>query len=89
MKERHDVATYRIASFGLGVLVVVASLTGQGQVVQLSLSALTLRNDVFDRKRLHGKARLAAAILTAAVGTLYNSLFLSSRYSGLRHTQVS
>jgi len=59
-----------------GIFVVVAALTRQCQIVQRSLSTLTLGNDMLDGKWLVGEAQLAMAIFTAAPRSTDNDALL-------------
>src|ERR687886_1398385 len=86
MVERHHITTYRLTSLSLVVLVIVAPLTSQSQVIERRFSALTSGNDMFNRKRLNSKTSLASAILATSIGTFSNSLFQLSRDTTLRHT---
>ena len=63
MKERHDVARRRIARGDFGVLVAVATLTGQGKVFGDGFAAQLHGMNMFDVKIAGRIAHLAAAIL--------------------------
>jgi hypothetical protein len=59
----------RITAPSSGVLMVVASLAGKGQIRGVVSPAFADRNDVFEGERLHGEAFLAAAVLASLPGT--------------------
>src|SRR6185295_18803462 len=62
MEERNDLPGHRIDPFGLGVFVVVAALTGEGEIVQALSSPGLKRDDVLHREGLCGEAFLTAAV---------------------------
>ncbi len=54
------------------VLVIVASLAGQGEIIRSICPAMATRNDMFNRKCLRCKLRLAFAILTTSMRPGYD-----------------
>ncbi len=70
MEEGNKLLSDGIYAGRSAVLVVVASLTGKGQVFQRGLTTGTSGLDVLQRKRLRGKSRLTLAVFASIVGTL-------------------
>jgi hypothetical protein len=66
MKERHDVARRRIVRCGFGVLVAVATLTGQGEVFGDGRAAQLHGMNMFDVKIAGRIAHLTAAVFATA-----------------------
>jgi hypothetical protein len=88
MIQRNNLLRHRIARVCLGVLVIVAPLTTPREVVKRGLTTHITRNDVVNRKRLHPKTGLTAAIFTtAACACGYNSSLLGSD-AFMRHNQA-
>lgn len=85
MVQRHEIASNRIVSFDFGVLMIVASLASECQIVQRRPTALRARDDVFDTKGLHSKTCLAATIFATASSTLCYHLSLLGNNARFRH----
>jgi hypothetical protein len=68
--------TYWVRPLRFGVFVIVATLTRQCQIIQRSLSTLTLGNDMLNGKWLVREAQLAVAIFTSAPRLTDNDAFL-------------
>ena len=77
--------TDRIPAVRFGVLVIVATLTRQRQIFQGGIPSPATREDVFHRKRLHGKTCLTVAVLAAPFGSICNFLQDFRGDAGLRH----
>jgi hypothetical protein len=69
MKERNDLTTHGIDRVRLGVLMIVAALTGECQIVQALVSPSLRRDDVLDGEGVSGEAFLTAAVLAKPMGT--------------------
>lgn len=68
VEQRGGPAGRRIRPLDMIILMMIASLARQGQVILGRGAAPAARDDVLGRERLHGEPRLAAAILAAAGG---------------------
>src|SRR5882724_678196 len=86
MKQINKSIRNGIARLRLVILVVVASLTGESEVIQRRIAALTARDDMLKRKRLGGIPRGTLTILTPSLGTLFNG---TTKFGpiGLTHRQ--
>lgn len=88
MKKFHKVFGKRVTNLGLVILVTVASLACQREVLEKSGTSLTARNDVVERERVSGVLGGTGTILTPSSRTAFNyvSKGRSIRY---RHRQVA
>ena len=74
MVQRCGPATHRVRRYGLVVLVVIAALACQGQVIQGRGTAPGPRIDVLDREGLGCVLCLAPAVLATSLGALDDAL---------------
>jgi hypothetical protein len=82
MKQRRRLSCAGIEILYLVVLVVVATLAGQSEILKLVVSSRLERDDVLDRERLRRKA-LLAALEKAEVPTLLPTRSGKCREAGL------
>jgi len=75
IEEPDQLASHWICRFDFGVFVTVTPGTGKRQIVETSLSATRLRNNVINSEWPKGIARRAAAIFTAPSGSSDDSFF--------------
>ncbi len=85
MKQRCHVAGFSIDRVDSRVLVVVATLTGQREVVDDRLPTGSPRNDVLDGECLRRETFLAATILTAFACSRPDDFSLASRWPPISH----
>jgi hypothetical protein len=69
MKQRHKFVCKRIAGFDLDVFVVVATLTGEREIVGDGFAAMMFRDDMLDSKRMRRISHLAQAVLATTLCT--------------------
>jgi hypothetical protein len=69
VKQGHSRSRDRIQAFHLDVLVVVATLAGQGEILHRVLSASLERNDMLDGERLRRETLLTPAVFTVTPST--------------------
>jgi hypothetical protein len=86
VEERDGFARNGITRFGLGEFKVIASLTRQRQVFEDCAAAVSFWCDMFDRKGLRGKTRLAVAVLATAICPFPNNSSLF-RGNSISHKQ--
>lgn len=74
--QRRCFTRYRINTANFGVLVVVATLTRQCQIIERVLPIQAFGDDMFNGKGLIGKTQLALAIFATAARPLNHRLLL-------------
>ena len=73
--QRDDCSGNRITSMRVIIFVIVAALTGQGQILRLACSAFAFRQEVFDRQPLKRTSCLPEAVLAAPTSPVEYELF--------------
>lgn len=86
MIERRYCLLDGVKGFALGVLVAVAALTSQRQILQGICPSVTDGNDMLYGKGVGGKIHLTKTILTTSVGTFDHLASLLSTDTLSRHT---
>jgi hypothetical protein len=87
MKKRHELLGEGIAGVGLVILVVVAALAGQREIIESCETPLTARENVVQREQLSGVLGGTPTIFTASPGASFDS---SSKGNAIkrRHRRV-
>lgn len=88
MIEPHGLSARWISSSRLIVLVVVAALAGEREVIDCRRSPSDLRDDVLDRERVRRQERLAPAVLATTPGAIRDGSLQRGRNPTLTHLLV-
>jgi hypothetical protein len=86
MVQWRRLTTDRVQRFDAGVLAVITSLTGPGQIRVCICATARPWHNMFDRERVRGKPGLTLTVFTTFPGTLGYCLLLSPGKRGFRHT---